>query len=580
MSSSVFSRRTASLLLGVCAATVAVRTTGAQERVDVATIERIKAEEMNNSQVMEIMSWLSDVYGPRLTWSPNIIRARDWAMGEMTKWGLANVHAETWDTPAGLGWQNQKFSFMATSPVPFIVEAVPQAWSGSTNGTATGKAMLVEAGCFDELKEKYAGKLKGAFIMTMPPRNEPVNAFVPTARRYTDSALAVMAAAQPAPDGGRGGGGRGGRGAGPQRSATCQKQAERDSLAALARGGRGGRGGFGGGGGLNVTDTATVSWLRQQGISAILLGDVSHVGGDIGTNNGASRAASAPRVPAVHVAQESYGRIARMVQKNVPVTLELNVQNTFYAENTTSFNIIGEIPGTDAQLKDEVVMIGAHFDSWHSGTGATDNGAGSGVMLEAMRLLKSLGLKPRRTIRIGLWTGEEQGLLGSAAYVRQHFGVLDSSWLPSDAGAEEVRRVLQRRQRQRQDPRRLPPGHRGRASGLRCVDGSVQEHGDEDADDQQHWRHGSSLVHRRRLAGLPVHSGSTRLRQRHASHEPGCVRALAARRHEVQRGGRRQLRVAGGAARREVATAAGADGRTRTWRGALSSAHGLSHIQE
>ena len=323
MSSSVFSRRTASLLLGVCAATVAVRTTGAQERVDVATIERIKAEEMNNSQVMEIMSWLSDVYGPRLTWSPNIIRARDWAMGEMTKWGLANVHAETWDTPAGLGWQNQKFSFMATSPVPFIVEAVPQAWSGSTNGTATGKAMLVEAGCFDELKEKYAGKLKGAFIMTMPPRNEPVNAFVPTARRYTDSALAVMAAAQPAPDGGRGGGGRGGRGAGPQRSATCQKQAERDSLAALARGGRGGRGGFGGGGGLNVTDTATVSWLRQQGISAILLGDVSHVGGDIGTNNGASRAASAPRVPAVHVAQESYGRIARMVQKNVPVTLEL-----------------------------------------------------------------------------------------------------------------------------------------------------------------------------------------------------------------------------------------------------------------
>jgi hypothetical protein len=405
----------------------------AQEKVDLPTIERIKNEEMNNSHVMEIMSWLSDVYGPRLTWSPNIVRAREWAMGEMKQWGLANVHAESWDTPAGLGWQNQKFSFMATSPVPFIVEAVPQAWSGSTVGTAVGKAVMIEAGCFAELKEKYTGKLKGAFVMTTPPRNEPVNAFVPTARRYTDSALAVMQAAQPAAAdgrGGRGGGGRGGRGGAPQRSATCQKQFERDSIAAaaaVARGGRGGgRGGFGGGG-LNVGDTATVRWLQQQGISAILLADASHVGGDIGTNNGASRAAGAPRVATVHVAQESYGRIARMVEKNVPVSLELTMQNKFYPENKASFNIVGEIPGTDPQLKDEVVMIGAHFDSWHSGTGATDNGAGSGVMLEAMRVLKTLNLKPRRTIRIGLWTGEEQGLLGSRAYVAQHFGTADST---------------------------------------------------------------------------------------------------------------------------------------------------------
>jgi Zn-dependent M28 family amino/carboxypeptidase len=190
--------------------------------------------------------------------------------------------------------------------------------------------------------------------------------------------------------------------------------------------GRGGRGGFGGGG-VNAGDTATVRWLQQQGVSAILLGDASHVGGDIGTNNGASRAPGAPRVPTVHVAQESYGRIARMVQKSVPVTLELTMQNAFYPENKTSFNIVGELPGTDPQLKDEVVMIGAHFDSWHSGTGATDNGAGSGVMLEAMRLLKTLNLRPRRTIRIGLWTGEEQGLLGSRAYVALHFGTADST---------------------------------------------------------------------------------------------------------------------------------------------------------
>jgi Zn-dependent M28 family amino/carboxypeptidase len=167
--------------------------------------------------------------------------------------------------------------------------------------------------------------------------------------------------------------------------------------------------------------------MEVQGVAAILLGDARHVGGDIGTDNGASRVKGAPQVPFVHVAQESYGRIARMVEKKVPVVLELNMQNRFFPQDTTSFNVIGEIPGTDPQLKDEVVMIGAHFDSWHSGTGATDNGAGSGVMLEAIRLLKTLNLQPRRTIRIGLWTGEEEGLLGSAAYVKQHFGVRDST---------------------------------------------------------------------------------------------------------------------------------------------------------
>jgi carboxypeptidase Q len=400
-----------------------------QEPVDVATIDRIKAEEMNRSQIMDIMSWLSDVYGPRLTWSPNLTRAGDWAMGEMKKWGLTNVHEERWNTPPGLGWENERFSLMATSPMPFIVEAVPQAWSASTKGTVTGAAVLVEAGCSDELRAQYAGKLKGAFVLPSAPLNRPVNDFEPTARRLSDSALAELAAAQP-------GGGRGGRGGGrggppaPARSPICERQFARDSVAAVAsgRGGRGGgRGGFFGRGGLNVGDTTTVRWLETQGVAGILLGDVSHVGGDIGTNNGASRVAGAPRVPTVHVAQESYGRIARMLEKKVPVTLALDMENKFFPQNTSSFNVIGEIPGTDPRLKDEVVMIGAHFDSWHSGTGATDNGAGSGVMLEAMRLLRALDLKPKRTIRIALWTGEEQGLLGSRAYVAQHFGTRDAS---------------------------------------------------------------------------------------------------------------------------------------------------------
>ena len=401
----------------------------AQEPVDVATIDRIKAEEMNHSQIMDLMSWMSDVYGPRLTWSPNLTRAGNWAMSEMKKWGLTNVHEERWNNPPGLGWENERFSLMATSPVHFIVEAVPQAWSASTKGTVTGPAVLVDVGCSDELRAQYAGKLKGAFVLPSAPLDRPVNAFEPTARRFSDSALAVMASAQP-------GGGRGGRGGGrggppaPARSPVCERQFARDSAAAVAAGraGRGGgRGGFFGRGGLNMGDTSTVRWLATQGVAGILLEDMTHVGGDIGTNNGASRVAGAPRVPTVHVAQESYGRLARMLGKKVPVTLALDMQNAFFPQHTSSFNIIGEIPGTDPRLKDEVVMIGAHFDSWHSGEGATDNGAGSGVMLEAMRLLRALDLKPRRTIRIALWTGEEQGLLGSRAYVAQHFGTRDAS---------------------------------------------------------------------------------------------------------------------------------------------------------
>ena len=170
--------------------------------------------------------------------------------------------------------------------------------------------------------------------------------------------------------------------------------------------------------------------MQREGVAAILMGGrggANSVGGDIATDNGASRARGAPQVPFVHVATESYGRIARMLERNVPVTLELDMQNKFYPENTSEANVVGEIPGTDPALKDEVVMIGGHFDSWHSGTGATDNAAGSGVMLEAMRILKKLNLQPRRTIRIALWTGEEQGLLGSRAYVRQHFGYTDST---------------------------------------------------------------------------------------------------------------------------------------------------------
>lgn len=423
----IFSLSNARLALAIAALALAPPI-AAQEKVDVATIERIKSEATTKSRVMDIMSWLSDVYGPRLTWSPNAERAGDWAMREMTSWGLANVHREKWDTPAGLGWESQHFSLTATSPVHFIVDAVPQAWSAGTQGVASGFALRVDAGCSDELKARYAGKLENAFVMLAPPVNRPVTSFAGTASRLTDSTLATMAAQTPANEARDGRGGFGG-GSNAPLSPMCERQVVRDSVQADARAAALGLPAprrFGVRGGVSTADTGTVRWLLNQGVAAVLLGDPNHTGGVIGTNNGASRVNGAPRVPTVHVSQESYGRIARMLEKSVPVKLELNMQNAFYPQNTSAFNIIGEIPGSDPQLKDEVVMIGAHFDTWHSGTGATDNGAGSGVMLEAMRLLKTLDLKPRRTIRIALWTGEEQGLLGSSAYVKQHFGTRDT----------------------------------------------------------------------------------------------------------------------------------------------------------
>ncbi len=409
----------------------------AQETVDTATISRIKMMAMDSSQVMSIASWMTDVYGSRLTWSPNVMKAGDWAMTTMKSWGLANVHSEAWYVPNALGWASERFSFQAIAPTPFIIEAVPRAWSASTrlavvgagraatksSAIVTGPAIRVQADCFAELKQKYAGKLTNAFILPVDASDAPVTEFTAWASRLSDSSLFNTAF----PGGGRGGrgGGRGGAGQAtpPVLSAICQQEAAAAPPPPPAAAGRGGRGGFARR--FNVaTDSTALRWLQSQNVGAILAGRMggSYIGGDIATDNGALRVKGAPQVPFVHVATESYGRIARMVAKGVTPTLELEMKNTFYPSDTVSFNYIGEIPGTDPAVKDEVVIIGGHFDSWHAGTGATDNAAGSAVMMEAMRILKALNLSPRRTIRIGLWTGEEQGIYGSREYVASHFG--------------------------------------------------------------------------------------------------------------------------------------------------------------
>ena len=413
----------------------------AQEKVDVATIERIKAEEMQRSQVMDIMSWLTDVHGPRLTNSPITKRAGDWAIQTMKSWGLAGVQYETWG-PFGRGWSSERFSAQIVAPTPAPLIAYPGAWTVGTNGPATGDVVRVTLDSTRDL-DANRGKLRGKWVMlTAPPR--VAAHFEAQGARLTQDALDQMALAEPPPPpGGRGGaaGGRGGRGGGPPPGvvdgATRTKfLVEEGALGILQNGGGG-------------TPIGTpVAALGGRGATA-----ANRDFGTVGVGGGGNRAADAPpSVPVIVLSVENYGRIWRMLERNVPVTVEINSQVKFHDADLNTFNIVAEIPGTDPRLRDEVVMIGAHFDSWHSGTGATDNAAGSAVMMEAMRLLKVLNLQPRRTIRIGLWTGEEQGLLGSRAYVQKHYGAAGSptseharfsAYFNVDNGTGKIRGVYQ-----------------------------------------------------------------------------------------------------------------------------------------
>jgi carboxypeptidase Q len=348
------------------------------EKIDLDAIYRIKDEGLQRSKVMEIAGYLTDVYGPRLTGSPNIREAADWAMKTMKDWGLANVHEESW--PFGRGWQNQRLTANAVTPRAYPLIAYPKAWTPGTHGPVTGEAVAaVISG--DQDFAAFKGKLRGKYVLAMAMREVPAH-FDAMGKRYTDAELADLSRQPPA------GGGRG-------------------------------RGNFNAAQEFNRKKT---QFFVDEGVAAVL--DFSR--GDGGTvfvqaPQGVSRDPKGPAQPAqVTLAIEHYGRIWRTLEKKIPVTLTMDIASTFYDTDQNAFNIAAELPGTDKA--DEVVMLGAHFDSWHTGTGATDNAAGSAVMMEAMRLLKVSGVKLRRTVRIGLWGGEEEGLLGSKEYVKAHYG--------------------------------------------------------------------------------------------------------------------------------------------------------------
>jgi hypothetical protein len=346
---------------------------------DLAAINTFEDESSQRSQVMQVAGYLSDVYGPRLTNSPNIREAGEYAVKILNSWGLANVHEEPWG-PFGRGWSNELIEANEISPRHFPLIAYPKAWTPGTSGQVTGEAVYAKIEKEDDFRE-FHGKLQGKFVMTAPLRAVEAHFDAP-GHRLTDPELAdLMQPLPPEPP--------------PNQSQRDRLRAQQQFNAKLLK---------------FLTDEKAAAWLEPT----------PHDSGTIMVMAGGPRDPKAPAVlPRVAVAIEQYGRILRTLEKNIPVVLQVNIANTFHDDNLDSFNIVAEIPGTDKA--DELVMLGAHFDSWDSGSGATDNAAGSAVMMEAMRILEASKLKMRRTVRLALWTGEEEGLLGSRAYVGVHF---------------------------------------------------------------------------------------------------------------------------------------------------------------
>jgi carboxypeptidase Q len=403
-------------------------------------IARIRDEGLNHSQVMETLSHLTEAIGPRLTGSPNLKRANEWTRDTLASWGLTNAHLEAW--PFGRGWSLKRFSAQVVEPQTIPLIGFPNAWSPGFDKPLVGDVVFFDVRTNADL-EKYKGKLSGAIVLASPLREVPVH-FEPLANRLTETNLLRLANAGPAPTFGSrtnfmGGGprrsrpgpvARDGLNASPGRGAEAATNAP---SSATAPGGRrsptAGRG---------RPQSRNLSFLAKEG--AALIVNASSIG-DGGTyvvagasvpapdGQAAFSPTNAPRAwstnapafpPQITLAAEDYNRLVRMIQQGLKLKMAVDLQVQFHSDDLMTYNTVAEIPGTD--LKDEIVMLGAHLDSWHAGTGATDDAVGVAAVMEAARILKVLNLQPRRTIRVGLWSGEEQGLLGSKAYVARHFG--------------------------------------------------------------------------------------------------------------------------------------------------------------
>ncbi len=374
----------------MCVAAVAGQ---AQSPADPDMNKKIRAEENDHSQIMHTMHFLTDIYGPRLTGSPNHKAAAEWAIQQMKDWGLENAHLEPWDF-GHPGWMNERASGYIVAPIKDQLTFKVLAWTPGTNGTLTAPVFQLVppekpkkedlTAYLDSVKDKVKGKI------VMVGKAEVVPVVIEVPARRMDDKLAAERFDPKNPNAGQ---------FGPRNG----QQPPQDP-----------------------PGTLTGQQINQQIDEFLLANGAVLRANDARMGNGRIRAFQnrtydvAKVVPTVVLRNEDYGRIARILADGAKVELEFNIQNKTYPEGKTSYNTIGEIPGTDR--KDEVVMLGGHLDSWHSATGATDNAIGCAIMMEATRILKTLGVKPRRTIRVALWSGEEEGLLGSQAYVKAHFG--------------------------------------------------------------------------------------------------------------------------------------------------------------
>src|SRR5687767_3668358 len=407
-------------------------------------VERIKEEATKRSEVMRTLNHLTNVIGPRLTGSPGMKRANEWTRDKLAEWGLANAKLEPWG-PFGRGWVLRGFSAQAVEPQSFPLVAYPKAWSPATAGPVTAEVVYVDARD-EQALQKFKGQLRGKIVLNGVVR-DPAAHFEPQGTRRTEKDLLDLAN-QPDP-------------------ATVPPRSRQTAATRTAAR-------FG---------AVKLNFYQQEG-AALVIDPSRGDGGNIFVQSASvpqplpadpqaqqavlDRAPGAPRqarawdkdapkfAPQVVMSIEQYNRLARMTEAGQRVRITVNIDAQFDDADPMGYNTVAEIPGTD--LKDEVVMLGGHLDSWHGATGATDNAAGVAVAMEAVRIIKALGLRPRRTIRVALWSGEEQGLLGSRAYVEQHFGKLETPQptprpAPPDAAEGQPAAAAQAQQ---------PPAPRGR----------------------------------------------------------------------------------------------------------------------
>jgi carboxypeptidase Q len=376
----------------------------AVETLDLETIARIRDEGFNHSHIMEYASGLFDGIGPRLTGSPDFAKAEQWSLDQLRRMGASNVHAETWGD-FGMGWQQTGASLQMTAPstATFLAQATP--WSPATAGEVTAEVIAVPKLTDEKDFQKWKGKLAGKVILYgEAEKNDPD---LSVAQEHYDQAKLDHFRSYPlngdqhdshvlSPD-----------------PALWEKYF--GEMAFLEKVGH------------FFADEHAIGVLRDGGAGGVLRDDSGMALGWF-----VYRPEHKQAIPSASVASEAFGRMQRLVSHNVPVSVRLNIATKFFGDHEPGDNVIAEIPGADPALKDQVVMLGGHLDSWIAGTGATDDGAGAIIALEAMRILRALNIQPRRTIRIGLWGGEEQGIFGSAAYVSNHFGTVTYSTKPEE----------------------------------------------------------------------------------------------------------------------------------------------------